>query len=101
MDATSLDNFIKLPLSDGAVKKAENLARRSAANDAGQRRKVAQEFAAFLYAEVLKAMRAAAPQDGLDGKESLSRDFFTSMMDGEVARSMAQRDATGFTKAIE
>jgi murein DD-endopeptidase MepM/ murein hydrolase activator NlpD len=101
MDATSLDSVIKLPLSDAALKKAESLAGRAAANDATQRRKVAQEFASFLYSEVLKAMRAALPQDGVDGNQSLSRDFFTSMMDGEVARSMARRDSTGFTKAIE
>lgn len=101
MDATPIDSLIKLPSSEAAVKKAESLAGRSAANDATQGRKIAQEFASFLYAEVLKAMRAALPKDGLDGNESLSRDFFTSMMDGEVARAMAQRDSTGFTKAIE
>jgi murein DD-endopeptidase MepM/ murein hydrolase activator NlpD len=69
--------------------------------DALQRRKLAQEFTAFLYQEVLKAMRAALPQDSLVEGESMSRDFFTSMMDGEVARVMARRDSSGVAKAVE
>ena len=69
--------------------------------EALQRRKLAQEFTAFLYQEVLKAMRAAMPQDsGIEG-ESMSRDFFTSMMDAEVARVVARRDSSGVAKAVE
>lgn len=69
--------------------------------DAPQRRKLAQEFTAFLYQEVLKAMRAAMPQDGLVEGESMSRDFFTTMMDAEVARVVARRDSSGVAKAVE
>ena len=69
--------------------------------DGLQRRKLAQEFTAFLYQEVLKAMRAAMPQDGLVEGESMSRDFFTSMMDAEVARVVARRDSSGVAKAVE
>jgi murein DD-endopeptidase MepM/ murein hydrolase activator NlpD len=68
--------------------------------DGLQRRKLAQEFTAFLYQEVLKAMRAAMPRDGVEG-ESMSRDFFTSMMDAEVARVVARRDSSGVAKAVE
>jgi murein DD-endopeptidase MepM/ murein hydrolase activator NlpD len=69
--------------------------------DGLQRRKLAQEFTAFLYQEILKAMRAATPQDGLVEGESMSRDFFTSMMDSEVARVVARRDSSGVAKAVE
>lgn len=69
--------------------------------DALQRRKLAQEFTAFLYQEVLKAMRAAMPQSGLVEGESMSREFFTSMMDAEVARAVARRDSSGVAKAVE
>jgi len=69
--------------------------------EALQRRKLAQEFTAFLYQEVLKSMRAAMPQDGLVEGESMSRDFFTSMMDAEVARVVARRDSSGVAKAVE
>jgi murein DD-endopeptidase MepM/ murein hydrolase activator NlpD len=69
--------------------------------DALQRRKLAQEFTAFLYQEVLKAMRAAMPQESLVEGESMSRDFFTSMMDTEVARVVARRDSSGVATAVE
>lgn len=69
--------------------------------DALQRRKLAQEFTAFLYQEVLKAMRGAMPQEGLVEGESMSREFFTSMMDSEVAKVVARRDSTGVAKAVE
>lgn len=69
--------------------------------DGLQRRKLAQEFTAFLYQEVLKAMRAAMPQESLVEGESISRDFFTSMMDAEVARVVARRDSSGVAKAVE
>lgn len=69
--------------------------------DALQRRKLAQEFTAFLYQEVLKAMRGAMPQEGLVEGESMSREFFTSMMDAEVARAVARRDSNGVARAVE
>lgn len=85
------------PLASLSPAKAE-----APAVDALQRRKMAQEFTAFLYQEVLKAMRAAMPQGGLDeGESSMSRDFFTSMMDAEVAKVVARHDSSGVAKAVE
>jgi len=82
-------------------KKAELAIRTGLTNDPAQRKHVAQEFASFLYLEVLKAMRAALPKDGLFEEDSTARDVYTSMMDGEIARTMAKRDTTGLTKMVE
>jgi murein DD-endopeptidase MepM/ murein hydrolase activator NlpD len=82
-------------------KKTELAIRTGLTNDPAQRKQVAQEFAAFLYLEVLKAMRAALPKDGLFEEDSNARDIYTSMMDGEIARAMAKRDTTGLTKMVE
>jgi murein DD-endopeptidase MepM/ murein hydrolase activator NlpD len=66
-----------------------------------KRREAAQEFASLLFLEVLKAMRAALPQEGLLESESLSRDIYSAMMDAEIAKVMAKRDATGFVKTVD
>ncbi len=99
MDAAA--NLGKSALADALAEKAQGLKQQAAGADARQRQKLAQEFASFLYLEVLKAMRATLPQDGFVEGESLSRDIYTSMMDAEVARAMARRDATGFSKTVE
>lgn len=92
----------KLSFESALTKKAEALSGRAAGADPAQRQKVAQEFAAFLYQEVLKAMRASLPQDGLgESESSLSRDIYTSMMDAEIAKAVAKRDSSGFGKTIE
>lgn len=83
------------------AKKAEALSAASSSNDAHGRKRVAQEFASFLFLEVLKAMRAALPQGGFLEGESLSRDIYTSMMDAEIARVMARRDGTGLSQMVE
>lgn len=101
METRLLENFAKLSASESLLKRAENSAGRTAPSDANQRRKIAQEFSSFLYLEVLKAMRAATAEDGAAQDGSLSRDLYTSMMDAEVARLVAQRDETGFSKAVE
>jgi murein DD-endopeptidase MepM/ murein hydrolase activator NlpD len=94
-------NIGNLPPQSSLAQKAELLARSSANKDAVERQRAAQEFASFLYLEVLKAMRATLPKDGLFENESLSRDIYSSMFDTEVARVMARRDATGFTQTVE
>lgn len=96
-----IGGFGKLSLDAALTKSAHALSGQAASADPAQRRKVAQEFASFLYQEVLKAMRATLPQDGLDGSESLSRDIYTSMMDGEIAKAVAQRDSSGFARTVE
>ncbi|MBI2366552.1 MAG: peptidoglycan DD-metalloendopeptidase family protein [Deltaproteobacteria bacterium] len=99
MDGLDSRNLGQFAVQNALSKKAEAISS-AAAGDALQRQKAAQEFASFLYLEVLKAMRAALPQDGLLEGESLSRDIYTSMMDAEIARLMARRDATGFTSVV-
>ncbi|MDP2604506.1 MAG: peptidoglycan DD-metalloendopeptidase family protein [Deltaproteobacteria bacterium] len=100
MNTLASRNLGQFTAQSALAKKAESLSGAAAGSDALQRQKAAQEFASFLYLEVLKAMRAALPHDGsLDG-ESLSRDIYTSMMDAEIAQLMARRDVTGFTAMV-
>jgi murein DD-endopeptidase MepM/ murein hydrolase activator NlpD len=91
----------KLSLQEALTKKAESISSSIALRPASDRRKAAQEFSSLLFLEVLKAMRAATPQEGLLEDEALSRDIFTAMMDTEIARVMAQRDTTGLTQIVE
>ena len=91
----------KSALQNIIAQKAEALGRGGAAKDVMERKRAAQEFASFLYLEVLKAMRATLPKGGLFENDSLSRDIYTSMFDTEVARVLAKRDAEGFTKTVE
>lgn len=94
-------NLLRSAVSETAFARAETSAAKTSLQDAKQRQKIAQEFSSFLYLEVLKAMRAASVQhDDADG-EALPRDLYSSMMDAEVARLAAQRDASGFVKAVE
>ena len=91
----------KSSLTNALTENALALKNKAHPTDARQREKLAQEFASFLYLEVIKAMRATLTQDGFIESESLSRDIYTSMMDAEVARAMARRDGTGFSKTVE
>jgi murein DD-endopeptidase MepM/ murein hydrolase activator NlpD len=90
----------KLALKEGHAQRAEGLGTMLPA-DARERKRVAEEFASFLFLEVLKAMRAAMPQGGWVDNESLSRDIYSAMMDAELARVMAKRDVTGLTQMVE
>jgi murein DD-endopeptidase MepM/ murein hydrolase activator NlpD len=101
MDGNFLGNLGKLSVDSALAKKTETLAGRTPAGDAAERRKVAQEFTAFLYQEVLKAMRAALPGDGLGEAEPLSRDIYTAMLDAEIAKAVAKRDSGGFVRSVE
>lgn len=101
MDANPLGNLGQLSLQSNSSQKAEKLTLDLASKNPLEKKKAAQEFASLLFLEVLKAMRAALPQEGLLETESLSRDIYTAMMDAEVARVMAQRDTSGFTKMVE
>jgi murein DD-endopeptidase MepM/ murein hydrolase activator NlpD len=88
-------------LQNTLAQKSEALAHGAAPKDAMERRHAAQEFASFLYLEVLKAMRATLPKDGLFENDSLSRDIYAAMFDTEVARLLAKRDGEGFTGTVE
>jgi murein DD-endopeptidase MepM/ murein hydrolase activator NlpD len=101
MEPSSDATLGKLSLQDALTRKAESINSGSALQSAADRRKAAQEFSSLLFLEVLKAMRAATPQEGLLENEALSRDIYGAMMDTEIARLMAQRDTTGFTKVVE
>ncbi len=101
IDNRAVENLLKSSLSEAAFQKAATAATQGSADDAKQRQKIAREFSSFLYLEVLKAMRAASLNDDASEGEPLSRDLYTSMMDAEVARLAAQRDASGFAKAVE
>src|ERR1044071_5119001 len=63
-------------------------------------KEVAREFSSILYLEVLKAMRAASPQEGLEGEQT-GREIYNSMMDREMARVMAKHDSSGLAKVVE
>jgi murein DD-endopeptidase MepM/ murein hydrolase activator NlpD len=97
----SMGTIGSLPPQNSLAQKAESLARSAAGKHALERQRAAQEFASFLYMEVLKAMRATLPKDGLFENESLSRDIYSSMFDTEIARVLARRDATGFAETVE
>lgn len=101
MDANTLGNLGGVAVQNALSKKVEDAIGSGLSKDAAQRQRVAQEFASFLYLEVLKAMRAALPEKGLLETEATSRDMYTSMMDAEIARLMAKRDTTGLTKMVE
>jgi murein DD-endopeptidase MepM/ murein hydrolase activator NlpD len=101
MDANTIGNLGGIAVQNALSKRAEDAIGSALSKDALQRQRVAQEFASFLYLEVLKAMRSALPQNGLLETDSASRDLYTSMMDAEIARLMAKRDTTGLTKMVE
>ena len=101
MDANTVTSLGGAAVQNALSKKAEEATVNAASKDALQRQKAAQEFASFLYLEVLKAMRAALPRDGLLETDSASRDMYTSMMDAEIARLMAKRDTTGLTSMVQ
>ncbi len=101
MNEFMIRNLGQSPAQNALSQKAEALLRDAAGKDSLERKRAAEEFASFLYLEVLKAMRATLPKDGLFENDSLSRDVYTSMFDTEVARVLAKRDATGFTKTVE
>jgi murein DD-endopeptidase MepM/ murein hydrolase activator NlpD len=91
----------KSSLQNTLAQKAEALARGDAAKEVMERKRAAQEFVSFLYLEVLKAMRATLPKDGLFEGDSVSRDIYSAMFDTEVARVMARRDSEGLTRTVE
>lgn len=101
MDPSFINKLSDLPSHNSPAARVEGLARSHSADDPRQRAKVAQEFASFLYLEVMKAMRAALPHDGLGDQSSHAHEMYTSMMDAEIARLVAKRDATGLAKSIE
>jgi murein DD-endopeptidase MepM/ murein hydrolase activator NlpD len=101
MDEHKWGILVKSAPQNTFAQKAASLAHAAAGSDAAQRKRAAQEFASFLYLEVLKALRATLPKDGLFENDSLSMDVYSSMFDAEIARVLAQRDNEGFTRTVE
>ena len=101
MNEFKFDHLSKTSLPNSFAQKAEVLAHNAAKKHGIERKLAAQEFASFLYLEVLKAMRATLPKDGLFETDSLSRDIYATMFDTEVARVLAKRDSEGFTRTVE
>ena len=101
MDELKLGVLAKSARQNTFAQKAELLTRAAAGSDGIERKRAAQEFASFLYLEVLKAMRATLPKDGLFENDSLSMDIYSSMFDSEIARVLARRDNEGFTHTVE
>jgi murein DD-endopeptidase MepM/ murein hydrolase activator NlpD len=101
IDANTIGSLSDLAVQNALNTKAEAAVAGAANKNLLQRQQVAQEFASLLYLEVLKAMRAALPRDGLLEPDSSARDIYTNMMDAQIARLMAKRDTTGLTKMVE
>lgn len=80
------------------------VALRDARDDAAarlQKQKAAQEFASFLFLEVIKAMRATVQSNTFDESDKFAADAYMSLADMEVARAMAQKEGIGLSKFIE
>ena len=93
-------------ITEGISRRVEQTLRSGArgeetAREGEQTRKAAQEFAALLVYEVIKAMRAAVPAGGLFESDSLSNDVYHTLVDLEVSRLIARRDGIGLTGLIE
>jgi murein DD-endopeptidase MepM/ murein hydrolase activator NlpD len=101
MDAHGTAKIGQLAAETASVGKSLAVNRPTDGADVFKRQQAAQEFASLLFLEVLKAMRAALPQEGALESESLSRDIYNSMLDVEIAKAMAKRDTTGFLKTVE
>jgi len=101
MDVSSIANLNELAVQNALNREAAAVIAGATTKNLSQPKELAQEFASFLYLEVLKAMRAALPQNGLFETDSSTRDLYTSMMDAEIARVMAKHDDTGLTKMVE
>ncbi len=101
-----IGEFGILATQEGIQRKVEEALRigagsRGTAKEEEQKHKVAEEFAALLFFEVIKAMRATIPHGGLFEENSLSRDIYTSLADMEVARAMAKRGGMGLGRFVE
>lgn len=100
--ATRVNDFAAQEALSRSLSKPSSL---SATHDGhvttAQKRKAAQEFASLLFLEVVKAMRATAPEGGLFETESASNNIYMSLADVEMARAMAQREGVGLGKFIE
>jgi murein DD-endopeptidase MepM/ murein hydrolase activator NlpD len=101
MDQLKLGVLAKAARQNILPHKAGLLGHAAGSSDGVERQRAAQEFASFLYIEVLKAMRATLPKDGLFDTDSLSMDLYSSMFDTEIARVLAKRDNEGFTGTVE
>jgi murein DD-endopeptidase MepM/ murein hydrolase activator NlpD len=101
MDLHDLGTLATSAASQALTKKFESSIGSQVGADAARSKDVAREFTAFLYLEVLKAMRAASPEEGFLETGRTSRDIYNSMMDSELARVMAKHDKTGLSDIVE
>lgn len=100
--ATRVDNFTPFDILSARGGKAFPLnAQRDSEAEKLQKQKAAQEFAALLFLEVIKAMRATIPAGGLFETDSLSQDVYATLADTEVARALVKREGFGLGKFIE
>ncbi|MBI2875569.1 MAG: peptidoglycan DD-metalloendopeptidase family protein [Candidatus Tectomicrobia bacterium] len=85
--------------AEGWETRLEALRRESVQGDPQAREKVAREFEALFIHYLFKVMRETVPQGGLlgDGQEEA---FYTSMLDQELARRMADRGGLGLADLI-
>ena len=80
---------------------AEGLERRSKnVKDVEKVKKLATEFEAMFMEQMLKGMRSGVQKSGLiDGGNA--EEIYTSMLDGEYAKSMASQRSTGLASMVE
>ena len=101
MDINDTGNLVGLAADQAIETKLQNALQRSESNGTGATKDVAREFTAILYLEVLKAMRAASPEEGFLETDRTCRDIYNGMMDSELAKVMAKQDKTGLTNMVE
>jgi peptidoglycan hydrolase FlgJ len=87
-------NEIKLPVYKINQTKTENPDK-----DDKKIRQTCQEFESVFISYLLKNMRKTIPNSNAEGEE-FSRDVYTSMMDEEVAKSVAKGSGIGLADTL-
>ncbi len=67
--------------------------------ESGRLERAAKELESVVLTQLLSTMRDTVPEGGLLEK-SASEDLFRSLLDGEIARSAAEKSPFGLAKAI-
>lgn len=85
--------------AEGWERRLETLRQEAIKGDPQAREKVAREFESFFIHYLFKVMREAVPKGGLlgDGQEE---ELYTSMLDQELAKRMADRGGLGLAELI-
>jgi murein DD-endopeptidase MepM/ murein hydrolase activator NlpD len=76
------------------------VSQRAVADSALRNQRVAEEFAALLLFEVMKAMRATLPEGSLLTSGSGAHGTYSSLVDTEVTRALAKRDDMGLKEFV-